>query len=184
MKLLAIVGTNADFSYNRFLDQFMAKRYKDQAEIEVYEIADLPRFKKEAQPDNKDEEFKNKIREADGVIFATPEYDHGIPSALKSAMEWTGSHAQGNADVMKMKPVMVLGTSYGIQGASRAQEEMREILLSPDQSANVLPGNEVLIGHAADKFDKNTGDLLDQETIHAIDLAFNNFVKFVEQAQK
>ncbi len=46
MKLLAIVGTNADFSYNRFLDQFMAKRYKDQAEIEVYEIADLPRFKK------------------------------------------------------------------------------------------------------------------------------------------
>lgn len=39
MKLLAIVGTNADFSYNRFLDQFMAKRYKDQAEIEVYEIA-------------------------------------------------------------------------------------------------------------------------------------------------
>lgn len=57
-------------------------------------------------------------------------------------------------------------------------------MLSPDQSANVLPGNEVLIGHAADKFDKNTGDLLDQETIHAIDLAFNNFVKFVEQAQK
>ena len=47
MKLLAIVGTNADFSYNRFLDQFMAKRYKDQAEIEVYESADLPRFKKE-----------------------------------------------------------------------------------------------------------------------------------------
>ena len=87
MKLLAIVGTNADFSYNRCLDQFMAKRYKDQAEIEVYEIADLPRFKKEAQPDSKVEEFKNKIREADGVIFATPEYDHGIPSALKSAME-------------------------------------------------------------------------------------------------
>lgn len=47
----------------------MAKRYKDQAEIEVYEIADLPRFKKEAQPDSKVEEFKNKIREADGVIL-------------------------------------------------------------------------------------------------------------------
>ena len=53
MKLLAIVGTNADFSYNRFLEQFMARRYQDQAEIEVYEIADLPPFKKEAQPDSK-----------------------------------------------------------------------------------------------------------------------------------
>ena len=60
MKLLAIVGTNADFSYNRFLEQFMAKRYQDQAEIEVYEIADLPRFKKEAHqnPVAADEEEK------------------------------------------------------------------------------------------------------------------------------
>lgn len=46
MKLLAIVGTNADFSYNRLVQQFMAKRYTEQAEIEVYEIAQLPRFKR------------------------------------------------------------------------------------------------------------------------------------------
>lgn len=184
MKLLAIVGTNADFSYNRFLEQFMAKRYKDQADIEVFEIADLPQFKKEAQPDAKIDEFRDKIRQADGIIIATPEYDHGIPSSLKSAMEWTGSHAQGDGNVMKMKPVMVLGTSYGIQGASRAQEEMREILLSPDQTANVLPGNEVLIGHAADKFDKNTGDLIDEAAIKSVDAAFKNFVAFVEQSQK
>lgn len=184
MKLLAIVGTNADFSYNRLLQQFMAKRYKNQADIEVYEIDKLPRFKKEGEPDAQVEEFREKIRQADGVIFSTPEYDHGIPSSLKSAMEWTGSHALGDNNVMKMKPSMVLGVSYGIQGASRAQEEMREILLSPDQSSTVLPGNEVLIGHAADQFDKDSGDLTNKATIELVDGAFNNFVEFVKQAQK
>lgn len=184
MKLLAIVGTNAPFSFNRLLQQFMAKRYKDDADIEVYEIDELPQFKKEAQPNEKVEEFRNKIREADGIIFSTPEYDHSIPSSLKSAMEWTGSHAQGDGNVMKMKPAMVLGVSYGVQGASRAQEEMREILLSPDQTANVLPGNEVLIGHAADKFDKETGDLTNEADIASVDQAFKNFLAFVKQANK
>ena len=184
MKLLAIVGTNADFAYNRLVEQFMAERYKDQTDIEIYEIADLPRFKKESEPNDKVEEFRDKIRQADGIIISTPEYDHGIPSSLKSALEWTGSHALGDGNVMKGKPVMVLGASLGIQGASRAQEELREILLSPDQSANVLPGNEVLIGHAPNKFDKDSGDLLDDATANLIDTTFMNFVEFVHQATK
>lgn len=184
MKLLAIVGTNADFTYNRLVEQFMAKRYKDQADIEVFEIADLPRFKKESEPDKKVKDFRKKISQADGIIISTPEYDHGIPSSLKSALEWTGSHALGKGNVMKGKPVMVLGASLGMQGASRAQEELREILLSPDQSANVLPGNEVLIGRAPSKFDKESGDLLDETTEKLIDTTFKNFTDFVAQATK
>ena len=184
MKLLAIVGTNADFSYNRLVQQFMAKRYAEQAEIEVYEIAQLPRFKKEASADQTVVDFREKIRQADGVIFSTPEYDHGIPSSLKNAMEWTGKHAPGNGDVFRMKPSMVVGASYGIQGAARAQEDMREILLSPDVSSNLLPGNEVLISHVADKFNKETGELIDPVDIEALDVAFENFVKFVKHAHK
>lgn len=182
MKLLAIVGTNADFSYNRLVEQFMAKRYRDQAEIEVYEIAQLPRFKKEAPIEESVVDFREKIRQADGVIFATPEYDHAIPSSLKNAIEWTGKHAPGKGDVFNMKPVMVVGASYGIQGASRAQEDMREILLSPDLSANVLPGNEVLISNVANKFNKETGELIYPGDIEALDEAFDNFVKFVKRA--
>ena len=85
---------------------------------------------------------------------------------------------------MKMKPVTVVGTSYGIQGTSRAQEDAREILLSPDMSANVLPGNEVLIGGAANSFDKETGDLINEGAIKQLDAAMDNFFKFVKQTQK
>ncbi|MCT6807423.1 MAG: NAD(P)H-dependent oxidoreductase, partial [Bombilactobacillus sp.] len=64
------------------------------------------------------------------------------------------------------------------------QEDMREILLSPDMSANVLPGNEVLIGQAPDKFNKETGELTDEATIKQLDGMMDNFFKFVEQAHK
>lgn len=182
MKLLAIVGTNAPFSYNRFLAKFIAKRYADKADIEVKEIDGLKPFCRTDEPDETTKQWIEDIKNADGIVLTTPEYDHAIPAALKSALEWLGSHAGPN--VMKMKPVAVVGTSYGIQGSSRAQEDVREILLSPDMSANVLPGNEVLIGGAANNFDKNSGDLTNETYIKQLDAMMDNFVKFVVQANK
>lgn len=182
MKLLAIVGTNAPFSFNRFLAKFIAKRYGDKAKIEVREIDDIKPFSRTTAPDTATRNWINDVKEADGVILTTPEYDHAIPAALKSALEWLGIHAGPN--VMHMKPTCVVGTSYGIQGASRAQEDAREILLSPDMSANVLPGNEVLIAGAANNFDKETGDLTNEEYIAQLDQVMNNFIEFVEKANK
>ena len=182
MKLLAIVGTNAPFSYNRFLAKYIAKCYGDKADIEVKEIDKLKPFCRTEEPDEVTKQWIQDIKDADGIILTTPEYDHAIPAALKSGLEWLGSHAGPN--VMKMKPVTVVGTSYGIQGTSRAQEDAREILLSPDMSANVLPGNEVLIGGAANSFDKETGDLINEGAIKQLDAAMDNFFKFVKQTQK
>ncbi|MDF7639740.1 NAD(P)H-dependent oxidoreductase [Lactobacillus sp. ESL0791] len=182
MKLLVIVGTNASFSYNRFLAQFVAKHYGDKADIEVKEVDGLTPFCRTQMADDSIKAWIEDIKSADGIIITTPEYNHTIPAALKSSLEWLGSHAGPN--VMKMKPVAVLGASYGVQGTSRAQEDIREILLSPDMSANVLPGNEVLIGNAASKFDKDSGELTDETAVGQIDGMMNNFIKFVEQAYK
>lgn len=182
MKLLVIVGTNAPFSYNRFLANFIAKRYGKKADIEVKEIDQLKPFSRSTKPDEVTEQWIKDVKNADGVIITTPEYDHAIPAALKSSLEWLGSHAGTN--VMKMKPVAVVGASYGIQGSSRAQEDAREILLSPDMSAELLPGNEILIGGAARNFDKDSGDLTNEDYIKQLDAMMNNFITFVKEAQK
>lgn len=179
MKLLVVVGTNAPFSYNRFLAKFIAKRYGNKADIEVKEIDQIKPFSRTDKPDEVTKKWIKDIKVADGIIFTTPEYDHAIPSSLKSSLEWLGSHAGSN--VMNMKPVAVLGTSYGIQGTSRAQEDAREILLSPDMSANMLPGNEVLIGGAFKNFDKDTGDLTSDDYINQLDVMMDNFIKFVSK---
>ena len=166
MKLLAIVGTNAPFSYNRFLAKFIAKRYAKKADIEVREIDDIKPFCRTEEPDEATKKWIKDIKNADGIILTTPEYDHSIPAALKSALEWLGSHAGPN--VMKMKPAAVVGTSYGVQGSSRAQEDAREIL----------------IGGAARNFDKKSGDLTDEASIKQLDAMMDNFVNFVAQANK
>lgn len=177
IKLAAVVGTNANFSYNRQLLQFMKKHFAQVADIDLVEIKDLPAFSVDVPLSDQSAvwAFKRRIQAADGVIFSTPEYDHSIPAALKSAVEWLSYHCT----VLYHKPAMVVGVSYGVQASSRAQEHMRQILASPDCSSFVLPGHEVLIGKAQKSFDKS-GNLVDPKMVDDLDNKFNVFVDFVK----
>lgn len=174
MKLVAIVGTNADFSYNRLLLQYMQKHFQAMADIKILEIDQLPAFSIDEPLDMKVWSFKKAIQQADGVIFSTPEYDHSIPAALKSAIEWV-SYKQ---NVLYHKPAMIVGTSYGPQASARAQEHLRQILASPDCDAYTLSGNEVLIGNAAKVF--VDGNVTDAKVRAELESYFNNFVDFIE----
>lgn len=177
MKILALVGTNANFSYNRILLQFMKKHFKQMADIEIYEISKLPAFSVDVPLSEQTEvwKLKQKVKAADGVVFSTPEYDHGIPAALKSATEWLSY----NTTVLKHKPVMVVGVSYGRQASARSQVQMRQILISPDCDANLLPGNEVLIGGASRVFSKD-GRLIDEKMRDNLERCFTNFIEYIQ----
>ncbi|MTK07112.1 MAG: flavocytochrome c [Hungatella sp.] len=175
MKFIAIVGTNAKKSYNRKLLQFMKKHFESKAEIEVLDITDVPMFN---QSDNQSygeviQMFNNKITESDGVIMATPEYNHSIPSGLKSLIEWLSFDLHPLAG----KPVMIVGASLGTQGSSRAQLHLRQILDAPGVDANVMPGYEFLLGNASKAFDE-AGDLVNEGTIDFLDICFLRFMRF------
>ena len=124
MKLLVVVGTNAPFSYNRFLAKFIAKRYADKADFEVKEIDQIKPFSRTDEPDEATKNWIEDIKNADGVILTTPEYDHAIPAALKSALEWLSSSVHPFHD----KPVVIVSTSPMPQGASRSQTRLKSIL--------------------------------------------------------
>lgn len=175
MKFVAIVGTNARRSYNRKLLYFMKKHFRQAAEIEVAEINNLPPFATDAPNNDAVFQLKQKVRFSDGVIFSTPEYDHAIPAVEKSAIEWLSYHC----DVLEHKPVMIVGASYGRQASSRAQVQIRQILMSPDCDAAVIPGNEVLVGNAAKVFDQH-GLLTNRVDVDNLEHAFMNFVRFAK----
>lgn len=177
MKFIAIVGTNAKKSYNRTLLQFMKTYFESKAEIEILEINNVPMFNQSNNQTYSEEIqlFNRKITESDGVIFATPEYNHSVPSSLKSLIEWLSFDIHPLAG----KPVMIVGASIDEQGSSRAQLHLRQILDAPGADANVMPGYEFLLGKANKAFDEN-GKIINEGTIDFLEICFLRFMRFAK----
>jgi len=82
------------------------------------------------------------IATADAVLFATPEYNSSIPGQLKNAIDWVSRPVSTN--VLRNKPVLVVGASTGAFGAAWAQAELRKVLAS--LGAREIPRAEFLRG--------------------------------------
>lgn len=176
MNLVGVVGTNSERSTNRKLLRFMAEHFAPQAAIEVLEIKDLPAFD---EPENKTAPaavtaFSKKIAAADGVIIATPEYNHTIPAPLASALEWIAYTSR----VLVNKPVMIVGCSLGALGTSRAQAHLRQILDAPELKARVMPGTEFFLGHSEHVLDDDF-NLNNPEKVAELEEHFTEFQDFV-----
>lgn len=178
MKFVGIVGTNAEFSYNRMLLHFMKEHFTD-VDIEVLEIDKVPMFNQSNDQTDSEviQELNQKIMEADGVIIATPEHNHSIPSALKSTLEWLSFKVHP----FDGKPVMIVGASYDVQGSSRSQLHLRQVLDAPGVNATVMPGSEFLLGRVQEAFDENE-QLKDEGTIKFLESCFKKFVRFTDVA--
>src|SRR5690625_3048438 len=176
MKIVGIVGSNADFSYNRLLLNFIAKNFKKLIDVEVLDIKDVPMFNQSNDQTNSEpiQRLNRKISEADGVIIATPEYNHSIPSALQSVLEWLSFKIHP----LDGKPVMIVGASYDVQGSSRSQLHLRQVLDAPGVNAIVMPGNEFLLGEVHKAFDDN-GNLIDKKTTEFLEICLKKFIRFI-----
>ena len=177
MKLVGIVGSNADKSYNRVLLQYIQKQFKNKFELELIEIKDVPLFNQSDDQTNSPviQGINRKILQSDGVIIATPEHNHTIPASLKSVLEWLSFKIHP----LENKPVMIIGASYYDQGSSRAQLHLRQILDAPGVHALVMPGNEFLLGKVREAFDDN-GDLKDEKTIEFLSSVLDKFLRYIE----
>ena len=181
MHFIAIVGSNAKQSTNRQLLAYMQREFKSQADIELFEIAGIPGFN---EPEDRQAPesimlLAQKIQEADGVIISTPEYDHSIPAALKSVLEWLSYSVQPLIN----KPVMITGASHGILGSSRAQTHLRQILDSPELKARIMPSSEFLLGQSLQAFDEK-GDIKDEQTKAKLAQCFAEFLHFTQMTNQ
>ncbi|GEP23007.1 FMN reductase [Lentilactobacillus diolivorans] len=177
MKLVGIAGTVEDKSYNRMLLEFIANHFSGLVDIEILSIDDLPMFDQDNDVTNSGavQYLNRKISNADGVIIATPEHNHTITAALKSALEWLSFKVHPFSD----KPVMIVGASYYEQGSSRAQLNLRQILEAPGVNAIVFPGNEFLLANVKEAFDDD-GNLKDEKTVAFLQSNLQKFKKFVK----
>ena len=175
MKLVGIIGSIADESYNRKLMLYIASHFKETIDIEILDIRDVPMFRAGMEMGPAVEYLNKKISAADVVIIATPEHNHTTTAALKSVIEWLSSSVHPFAD----KPVLLVGASYFEQGSGRAQLDLRQILESPGVNALVMPKDEFLLGNVKSAFDEN-GNLKEARTVGFLESVMGNFLKWIK----
>jgi chromate reductase, NAD(P)H dehydrogenase (quinone) len=159
-RILGISGSLRRDSHNTSLLRAAAEAAGPDVELELYEGL------KEIPPYDEDDDVHPRpasvarlnaaIANADAVLFATPEYNTSIPGQLKNAIDWISRPIATN--VLRNKPVLVVGASTGAFGAAWAQAELRKVLAA--LGARVLDV-ELPVPHAHTRFEE--GGLIDEE---------------------
>ena len=124
------------------------------------------------------EALKEAMRRADGILFATPEYNYSVPGQLKNAIDWASRG--GPASPMRSKPCAIMGTSPGISGTMRMQYHLRQILVFTDSP--VLPQPEVILPKSGDRIDA-AGKLVDASTRDLVSKQLVAFDKWIRALQ-
>jgi len=166
-RILAISGSLRRLSHNTGLLRAAAEQAPEGITIELYEdLESLPPFNedRESDPGPVVEEMRRHVREADALLFSTPEYNTTMPGQLKHLVDW-GSRPYGPEAALYGKPAAVIGASKTDYGALWAQDHLRKALALAGARVTEV---DLPVGQAHQKFDE-TGKLTDQETIDQLE---------------
>ena len=72
-------------------------------------------------------EFKSKIRGADAILIATPEYNYSIPGVLKNAIDFASRPYGDNP--FNDKPVAIVSASIGMLGGAKTRYHLRQKII-------------------------------------------------------
>jgi chromate reductase len=161
ISVLAFAGSLRQASYNRGLVRAAVEMAPAGVRVVVHDLDAIPLFNQDIEDAGDPAAvvaFKSAIAEADALLVATPEYNHGMPGVLKNALDWASRPRVSSP--LTDKPVAVMGASPGRGSSARAQAQLRDAFVFT--GACVMPLPEVLIGAAASHFDDD-GDLVDPE---------------------
>ena len=149
IKLVAFCGSLRKASFNRMALNAFIERIPAGTTVQTIEI-DWPLYDADIQakgfPD-KVQAAQKAMLEAEGIVFACPEYNYGPSGVLKNAIDWL---SRVTPQPFAAKPVAMFGASGGVLGTARAQYQLRQILIFLDGRPVNKP--EVMIGGAANRF--------------------------------
>ncbi len=166
VRLLALAGSMRKASLNRKLLAVAVKTAQaGGAEVDVADLRELalPLYDgdlEEAEgPPEAAVRFKARIAAADGLLIASPEYNHSFPGVLKNAIDWA-SRDRSEGSLMG-KPATIIGAG-GRAGTARAQMQLHETLAETGALVMVKPGLQIQ-AFSPQQFDAN-GNLIDENT--------------------
>jgi chromate reductase, NAD(P)H dehydrogenase (quinone) len=161
VRLVGLPGSLRKASFSRGTLMGLRNNLPDKVTLDILD-PQLPLYNEDQdRPDGPEEvhKFRRAIEGSDGLVIATPEYNHGIPGVLKNALDWA-SRPYGKSCLIN-KPALVISISPGFIGGARAHAQVNETLLSIP--AQILGGPQVVIAGIESKI--SDGVLVDQASL-------------------
>lgn len=153
VRILGFGGSLRKGSYNSALLREASDHMPEDSRLEIFDISSIPIYNQdhENNPPQVVLNFKEAIKDADGLLIVTPEYNYSIPGFLKNAIDYASRPPETN--YFRGKPVAFMSASTGMLGGSRAQYHLRQVAVFLDMKPINRP--EVFINFAQTKFDQN-----------------------------
>ena len=150
--VVGFAGSLRRGSYNRALLRAATELAPSALHIVIHELDAIPLYNGDIEAAGVPPsvvQLRDAIRQADGLLIATPEYNHGVPGVLKNTIDWLSRPPRDSA--LNGKVAAVMGASPGMTGTARGQSQLRQAFVFTNTYALLQP--EVLVGHAHEKFD-------------------------------
>jgi chromate reductase len=159
INVLGFAGSLRKASWNRGLLRAAQQAAVPDMVIELFDISDIPLYSEDVRQRGFPpavQSFRERIRTADALLIATPEYNYSVPGVLKNAIDWASRPPD---QPFRDKPIALMGASAGMFGTTRAQHHLRQSFVYLE--GRLLARPEVQIPAAAQKFDAD-GNLTDE----------------------
>ncbi len=174
--IAVLVGSLRKESYNLKMARALMAMAPETLSLELISIGDLPLYNAdlESTPPELYKSFRDQIRNSDGVLFLTPEYNRSVPGVLKNAID-VGSRPYGKS-AWEGKPGAVISVSQGSMGGFGANHHLRQSLVFLNVPAMQQP--EAYIGNAKKLFNEN-GELVSDSTREFMQKFLDAFERWV-----
>ena len=172
-----LVGSLRKGSYTRQIANVLIEMAPAELTLEIVEIGDLPMYNQDLETESPPEQwvaFRERIRRADAVLFATPEYNRSMPAVMKNAID-VGSRPKAT-NAWNGKPGAVVSVSTGAIGGFGANQHLRQSLVFINVQPMQQP--EVYLSNVTTLLD-NQGNLMKDDTkafLRGFLAAFSEFI--------
>lgn len=178
-RLIGISGSLRKASSNTGLLRTLQDMAPARVTVEIATLHGIPLFNEDDEAASGKPEtvqaLDQRIRAADGIVIACPEYNFSIPGVLKNATDWL---SRGGSP-FRWKRVGLIGAGAGqFVGTARAQYHLRQNLQA--LQAIAMPRPEVFVNHNEAKFDAD-GNLTDADTKRYVAKWLEAFLEWVEK---
>jgi chromate reductase len=174
-----LVGSLRKGSYTRQVARALIELAPAELKLEIVEIGDLPMYNQDLEtesPPGQWTTFRERIRRADAVLFATPEYNRSMPAVMKNAIDVGSRPRQTSA--WNGKPGAVVSVSTGAIGGFGANQHLRQSLVFINVQPMQQP--EVYLSNVTTLLDEQ-GNLVKDDTKAFLRGFLEAFAKFIRR---